>query len=227
MKKRIIHIYTFLLLSFSIQAQTCLQDAILQIYPELSTCGFFTLVDVPTGSTLTQADLDTGPTCTNFGDTYFNNPCVDFDNLECGHYPISYTALSETCEGVECRKTVTYTFVKECEGTGGTDNCKLSCDVVGSEISICQGQTMDLYISGVAGSGDYDIDWTGPTGNGNGTGTTLIIEDATGGVYDIKIEDNVDGCCSSCSFTVIEETPDYDIGVNIECIKPKPEWEWD
>jgi len=57
--------------------------------------------DIPSNSTLTNAEL--------IGD----NPCIDFDIYGCGKYYITYTIPSETCEG--CIKSVRVPFRRCCE----------------------------------------------------------------------------------------------------------------
>lgn len=62
--------------------------------------GTWTIVSLPTGSTLTQGDLA--------GD----NPCLDFNIFGCGQYILNYSYSSSTCDG--CEKNADVVFIKCC-----------------------------------------------------------------------------------------------------------------
>lgn len=132
-----------------------------------------------------------------------------------GDYQVTITD-ADGCE------TVAFETVME-GPCGGVNGCKLTCDIVGSQLSVCQGQTMDLYVSAAGGTGNYTFTYTDPSGNSmTSTGASLVIEDATEGEYTVAIQDLISDCCSTCSYTVIGRDIPCDISIIPTITKPCP-----
>ena len=83
--------------------------------------------------------------------------------------------------------------------------------VTGNNV-ICQGASTTLTANVTLGSGNYTVNWTGPT---TGTGTTLTT--TLPGVYTATVTDNTSTCIATADFTV------YAVGADLQLTADKME----